>query len=80
MARQRGNHEAEDTRIYARAGVKNYTTNEYGRLAGNCPFDARKMWAWFRDPTGRHAERAPGESINASSHVRPYFGQDLVVK
>ena len=72
--------EAEGTRIYAGAGVKNYFTNEYGRSAGNCPFDARKMWAWFRDPTGRHAERAPGESINANSHVRPYFGQDLVVK
>jgi 4-hydroxyacetophenone monooxygenase len=71
---------AEDTRIYARAGVKNYFTNEYGRSPGNCPFDARKMWEWFRDPTGRYAESTSGESFNADSHVHPYFGQDLIVE
>jgi 4-hydroxyacetophenone monooxygenase len=71
---------AEKTKIYARAGVKNYYTNEYGRSSGNCPFDGRKMWEWFRDPTGRYAESTPGESINVGSHVRPYFGQDLIVE
>jgi 4-hydroxyacetophenone monooxygenase len=70
---------AEPTRIYIDAGVKNYYTNDYGRSAVNCPFDARKMWEWFRDPTGGYAENSAGESINADSLVRPYFGQDLIV-
>jgi 4-hydroxyacetophenone monooxygenase len=72
--------EAEASRIYARAGVKNYFTNEYGRSAANCPFDGRKMWEWYRDPSGRHAESVPGPSINAGSRVRPYFGKDLNVE
>jgi cation diffusion facilitator CzcD-associated flavoprotein CzcO len=71
---------AEVTRIYAHAGVKNYYTNEHGRSAANCPFDARKMWEWLRDPTGRYAENAPGDSMNADSRVRPYFGQDLIIE
>jgi 4-hydroxyacetophenone monooxygenase len=70
---------AEVTRVYVSSGVKNYWTNEFGRSAANCPFDARKMWEWLRDPTGRYAENAPGESINADSRVRPYFEQDLIV-
>jgi 4-hydroxyacetophenone monooxygenase len=72
--------EAEGTRIYTHSGVKNYYTNEFGRSAVNCPFDARKIWEWSRDPTGRYAETAPGISINADSQVRPYFGQDIVVE
>jgi 4-hydroxyacetophenone monooxygenase len=71
--------QAEITRVYVGSGVKNYWTNEYGRSAAQCPFDARKMWEWLRDPTGQYAENAPGESINADSRVRPYFGQDLIV-
>jgi hypothetical protein len=71
---------AEATRIYVRSGVNNYWTNEYGRSATNYPFDARKMWEWLRDPTGRYADSAPGESINAGSLVRPYFGPDLIVE
>lgn len=71
--------EAEPTRIYINSGVKNYYTNEYGRSAVNCPFDARKMWEWYRDPTGRYANESGVESINADSLVRPYFGQDLIV-
>jgi 4-hydroxyacetophenone monooxygenase len=82
-AYSRYNHEvdqADATRIYVTAGVKNYYTNEYGRSAANCPFDARKMWEWLRDPTGRYAQTAPGESMNADSRVRPYFGEDLIVE
>jgi 4-hydroxyacetophenone monooxygenase len=72
--------QADDTRIYTRSGVKNYYTNEHGRSAGNCPFDSRKMWDWLRDPTGRYAKALQGSTINAGSHVRPYFGQDLLVE
>jgi 4-hydroxyacetophenone monooxygenase len=72
--------EAERTRIYTHSGVKNYYTNEFGRSAVNCPFDAGKIWEWSRDPTGRYAETAPGTSINADSQVRPYFGQDIIVE
>ncbi len=72
--------EAEANKIYVGAEVKNYFTNEHGRSAANCPFDVRKMWEWLRDPTGKHAENAPGISNNAGSEVRPYFGHDLVVE
>jgi 4-hydroxyacetophenone monooxygenase len=71
--------EAEATTIYSNSGADNYFTTKYGRSAANCPFDARKMWEWLVDPSGQYAPTAPGESINASSRVRPYFGQDLVV-
>jgi 4-hydroxyacetophenone monooxygenase len=71
---------AEATRVYVDSGVRNYWTNEFGRSATNCPFDARKMWEWLRDPTGRYADNAPGESMNADSRVRPYFGEDLIVE
>jgi hypothetical protein len=29
-----------------RGALYRLTGNEYGRSAGNCPFDARKMWEW----------------------------------
>lgn len=72
--------QAEATRIYVESGVKNYWTNEFGRSATNCPFEARKMWEWLRDPTGRYTEMASHKSINADSRVRPYFGEDLIVE
>jgi 4-hydroxyacetophenone monooxygenase len=75
------NHEldkAEHTKMYSHELVTNYYKNEHGRSACNCPFDGRKMWAWLRDPTGRHAD-AVEAPVNADSAVRPYFGQDLVV-
>jgi 4-hydroxyacetophenone monooxygenase len=71
---------AEQSKVYAKAGVRNYYTNEYGRSPGNCPFDGRKMWEWYRDPTGRYTGSTSGKSINEGSHVRPYFGQDLIVE
>jgi 4-hydroxyacetophenone monooxygenase len=71
---------AEELKIYARSGLSNYYTNEFGRSPGNCPFDGRKLWEWLRDPTGGYVKRAPGVSINADSRVHPYFGQDLIVK
>jgi 4-hydroxyacetophenone monooxygenase len=71
--------EAENTKIYATAAADNYYTTQYGRSAVNCPFDARKLWEWLRDPTGDYSRTAPSDSVNAKSRVRPYYGQDLVV-
>src|ERR1700677_110111 len=67
-------------KVYSHTGLTNYYTSEYGRSPGNCPFDGRKLWEWYRDPTGRYAANAPSESINADSLVRPYFGQDIIVE
>jgi hypothetical protein len=67
-------------KVYSHTGLTNYYTSEYGRSPGNCPFDGRKLWEWYRDPTGRYAANAPSESINADSSVRPYFGQDIIVE
>ena len=72
--------EAESQRMYAGGEAKNYYTNEFGRSAANCPFDARKMWEWLRDPTGEYVKNAPGVSMNSDSKVRPYFGEDLIIE
>jgi 4-hydroxyacetophenone monooxygenase len=70
--------EVEATRIYV-GGADNFWTNAYGRSSFQCPIDARKLWEWLRDPSGRYVKNAQGESRNAESSVHPYFDQDLVV-
>jgi 4-hydroxyacetophenone monooxygenase len=71
--------QAEGSKIYSGAPVKNYYTNEHGRSAANCPFDGRQMWDWYRDPSGNHAP-SPDRTWNPQSRVRPYFGEDLVIE
>jgi 4-hydroxyacetophenone monooxygenase len=83
-AYQRYNEEldrAEATKIYTDPRAKNYYTNQYGRSAGNLPFDVRKMWRWLRDPADARVHDVPrvaGETA-AECAVVPQFGHDLVV-
>ena len=71
---------AERTKVYVGSGVTNYFTNEHGRSATNSPFDARRMWSWLRDPSGKYRADAATHKHTAASAVAPYFGNDLVVR
>ena len=71
---------AERTKVYVGSGVRNYYNNEHGRSATNSPFDARKVWSWLRDPSGKYRSDAATRKHTAGSAVAPYFGNDLVVR
>ena len=47
--------------------------NEHGRSSVNGPIDIRRMWRWLRDPAG-----TPQEKTDAG--LRPWFGEDLIVR
>jgi 4-hydroxyacetophenone monooxygenase len=64
---------SEAKMIYKDPRAQNYYTNSYGRSAVNGPIDIRRMWRWLRDPSGP----SPRET---DADIRPYFGEDLVVK
>jgi 4-hydroxyacetophenone monooxygenase len=74
---------AERDKIYCDPRVHNYYRNEYGRSAGNSPFDVRRMWAWLRRPEDHRAEveaGTPQAGAVSDDPVRPHFGEDLVVR
>lgn len=58
--------------IYMDPRAHNYYQNG-GRSAVNGPLDIRRMWRWLNDPAGQ----GPEES---DAGLRPYFGEDLVVR
>ena len=58
--------------IYMDPRANNYYQN-HGRSAVNGPLDIRRMWRWLNDPAGS----PPTES---DAGLRPYFGEDLVVR
>jgi 4-hydroxyacetophenone monooxygenase len=64
---------SEAKMIYKDPRAHNYYTNSHGRSAVNGPVDIRRMWRWLRDPAGP----APRET---DAGMRPYFGEDLVVR
>lgn len=64
----------EAMKTYKDPRANNYYQNEHGRSAVNCPIDGRKMWNWLRSPTGRR------DDIAEHAGVKPYFGEDLIVK
>jgi 4-hydroxyacetophenone monooxygenase len=59
--------------IYADPRVTSYYRNEHGRSSVNGPIDIRRMWRWLRDPAG-----TPQEKTDAG--LRPWFGEDLIVR
>jgi 4-hydroxyacetophenone monooxygenase len=64
----------EAGKTYKDPRADNYYTNEFGRSAANCPIDGGWMWSWLRSPTG------PREDIPERAGLKPYFGEDLIVK
>ena len=64
----------EALKTYKDPRANNYYQNDFGRSAVNCPIDGRKMWNWLRTPTGRR------DDIAEFAGVKPYFGDDLIVK
>jgi 4-hydroxyacetophenone monooxygenase len=80
---------AEAPMMYKDPRANNYYKNSFGRSATNCPIDVRKMWTWLRDPwrtrpaAGDPAAGDPAAgdpAALASTAVRPYFGEDLIVE
>src|SRR5208282_6803505 len=68
---------AEALMIYKDPRAHNYYKNDSGRSAANNPIDIRKIWTWLRNAAGEQ----PGDAeAIASSAVRPYFGEDLVME
>jgi 4-hydroxyacetophenone monooxygenase len=72
----------EALKIYTDPRAHNYYKNEFGRSAGNSPFDVRQMWSWLRRPEahdGPGTREDPHLSPSGGAEVRPHFGEDLVV-
>lgn len=59
--------------VYMDPRAQNYYRNEQGRSAVNGPIDIRRMWRWMNDPAG-----TPPKETDAG--LRPFFGEDLVVR
>ena len=64
--------EMERKMIYMDPRANNYYQHE-GRSCVNGPLDIRRMWRWLNDPAGT----PPAET---DAGLRPYFGEDLVVR
>ena len=64
--------EADRNMIYMDPRANNYYQHG-GRSCVNGPIDIRRMWRWLNDPAG-----APSTETDAG--LRPYFGEDLVVR
>ena len=58
--------------IYMDPRASNYYRNTHGRSAVNLPIDIRRMWRWLRHPTMPSSDTDGG--------IRPYFGEDLIVR
>jgi len=73
---------AEMLMMYKDPRAHNYYKNDSGRSAANNPIDIRKIWNWLRNPLdGRvNAEQSGDPEAIASSVVRPYFREDLLVE
>jgi 4-hydroxyacetophenone monooxygenase len=63
----------EKQMTYMDPRANNYYQNGAGRSCVNGPIDFRRMWRWLRDPTA-----APPAVTDAD--IKPYFGEDLVVR
>jgi hypothetical protein len=64
----------EAGKTYKDPRASNYYKNEFGRSAANCPIDGGWMWNWLRSPTGRR------DDTPERAGVKPFFGEDLIVK
>jgi 4-hydroxyacetophenone monooxygenase len=71
---------AEELKVYSDRRVNNYYKNEFGRSAGNSPFDGRMFWSWLRSPDGSLPHRNQWAEDWQEEPLLPYFGMDLVVE
>jgi 4-hydroxyacetophenone monooxygenase len=71
---------AEELKVYSDRRVTNYYKNEFGRSAGNSPFDGRLFWSWLRSPSDARPQADQWAGNWQEEPLRPYFGGDLVVK
>lgn len=74
---------AAATKVYLDRRAHNYFTNEHGRSATNGAFDARLLWEWLRDPSGKPAitpkTSDEADVMRMRSIISPYFGDDLTL-
>lgn len=70
---------AEEMKVYSDRRVRNYYQNEFGRSAGNNPFEGRTFWSWLHSPDGCHPQANQRIEGWQEAPLRPYFGEDLVV-
>jgi 4-hydroxyacetophenone monooxygenase len=71
---------AEELKVYSDRRVRNYYKNEFGRSAGNSPFDGRMFWSWLRSPDGSLPHTNQWAEDWQEEPLLPYFGMDLVVE
>jgi 4-hydroxyacetophenone monooxygenase len=71
---------AEELKVYSDRRVNNYYKNEFGRSAGNSPFDGRLFWSWLRSPSDARPQADQWAGDWQEEPLRPYFGGDLVVE
>ncbi|HXC75970.1 MAG TPA: NAD(P)/FAD-dependent oxidoreductase, partial [Candidatus Acidoferrum sp.] len=71
---------AEELKVYSDRRANNYYTNEFGRSAGNTPFDGRLFWSWLRSPGDARPQAEQWAGGWRGEPLRPYFGGDLVVE
>jgi 4-hydroxyacetophenone monooxygenase len=64
--------EMEAKMIYMDPRATNYYQH-HGRSCVNGPLDIRRMWRWLNDPAGT-------PPVKSDAGLRPYFGEDLVVR
>jgi 4-hydroxyacetophenone monooxygenase len=62
--------------VYLDPRVRSYYRNAHGRSAVNNAYDVRLLWNWLRDPSDPRDEVA----AQAGGVIRPFFGDDLVVR
>jgi 4-hydroxyacetophenone monooxygenase len=71
---------AEELKVYSDRRVRNYYKNEFGRSAGNNPFDGRLFWSWLRSPGDPRPCTDQWVEDWQEAPLRPYFGEDLVIE
>lgn len=64
--------EMEAKMIYMDPRANNYY-QFHGRSCVNGPLDIRRMWRWLNDPAGT-------PPVESDAGLRPYFGEDLLVR
>jgi len=71
---------AEELKVYSDRRVNNYYKNDFGRSAGNTPFDGRLFWSWLRSPSKPRPQADQWAGNWQEEPLQPYFGGDLVVE
>jgi 4-hydroxyacetophenone monooxygenase len=71
---------AGELKVYSDRRANNYYMNEFGRSAGNTPFDGRLFWSWLRSPSEARPQADQWAGDWREEPLCPHFGADLVVE